>query len=427
MIAALARRLPIFYGWVIVAIAFLTMAIAVNARTAFSLFYPPVLAEFGWDRGSTAGAFSFGFLIAAFLGPLLGRIMDRHGPVWTLEGGIITVAAGLWLATIVTVPWQFYGTLGVLVGGGSVALSYTGQALYLPNWFARRRALAISIAYAGAGAGSIVMLPYVQAVIDTDGWRTACRTLAVLVIVVLAPLNLLVRRKPEDIGLTPDGDTAGTAPGRRRVTIMNPEWAAIEWTLARTLRTAPFWWIAFGNFTALYAWYAIQVHQTKYLVDIGFTSTSAAFALGAVSLAGIPGQVAMGWLSDRIGREPVWIAGCTGFVLTYALLIGMSTYPNPAMLWLMVLAQGTLGYGITSVLGPIVAEIYEGRHFGAIYGSVTVGAMAGGAAGPWVTGLLHDHTGSYIPGFLVAGACSIASALAIWIAAPRKIRRVGLV
>ena len=425
MIAALARRLPFFYGWVVVAIAFMTMAIGVNARTAFSLLFPPILAEFGWDRAATAGAFSFGFLISAILGPTMGRLIDRHGPVWMLEGGVIAVAAGLWLATFATAPWHLYATLGALVGGGTVAIGYTGQALYVPNWFLRRRALAMSLAYSGAGAGSILLLPYAQVVIDAAGWRTACTTMAGLIVVVLVPLNLLVCRRPQDIGLTPDGDSAAVALERRSVTIVNPDWAAIDWTLARAIRTAPFWWITIGNFSALFAWYAVQVHQTKYLVDIGFAPTTAAWALGAVSLAGIPGQIVMGLVSDRVGREPVWIAGCCGFVLTYGILIAMAAAPSTAMLWLMVFVQGMLGYGLTSVLGPIVAEIYEGRNFGTIYGTVTVGAIMGGGAGPWVVGLLHDLTGAYFSGFLLSGGFSVVSAIAIWMAAPRKIRRVG--
>ncbi len=425
MIARLARSLPFFYGWIIVGVAFVTMAVGVNARTAFSLLFPPILDEFGWDRGATAGAFSFGFLVSAILGPLLGRLIDRHGPLWMLEGGVTAVAAGLWLATFATAPWHLYATLGVLVGGGTVAIGYTGQALYLPNWFARRRALAIAIAYSGAGAGSILLMPYAQHLIDATGWRSACTTLAILVAVILIPLNLLVRRHPIDLGLTPDGDTAAIALSRRRVTIVNAPWAAIEWTLPRALRTAPFWWVALGNFCALFTWYSIQVHQTRYLVDIGFSATTAAWALGVVSLAGIPGQIAMGALSDRIGREPIWIAGCLGFTLTYALLIALAAAPHPVLLWLMVLVQGMLGYGMTSVMGPIIAEIYEGRHFGAIYGTITVGAIMGGATGPWITGLLHDLTGTYTAAFLLAAALSLVSAIAIWMAAPRKVRRVG--
>src|SRR5215813_896829 len=167
----------LFYGWVIVAVCFITMGIGVNARTAFSLLFPPILDEFGWDRGVTAGAFSFGFLVSAVLSPSLGRMMDRRGPRVVIEMGVILMGIGLLLAPLTRQPWHLYATLGVLVGGGSVCLAYTGQALYLPHWFVRRRGLAISIAYSGAGAGSIILLPWLQGLIVRYGWRSACLAL----------------------------------------------------------------------------------------------------------------------------------------------------------------------------------------------------------------------------------------------------------
>src|SRR6202171_2687480 len=201
-------RLPFFYGWLLVAIAFVTMAVGVNARTAFSLLFPPILAEFGWDRGVTAGAFSFGFLVSAILSPALGRLMDRRGPRVVMEMGVGLIGVGLLLATFVSQRWHLYLTLGVMVGGGSVCLGYTGQGLFLPNWFVRRRGLAMSVAFSGVGVGSIILLPWLQTLIGRTGWRSACWALAILVLVLLAPLNLLTKRRPEDIGLEPDGDTS---------------------------------------------------------------------------------------------------------------------------------------------------------------------------------------------------------------------------
>ena len=314
--SAIQARLPFFYGWVVVAVVFVTMGVGVNARTAFSLLFPPILDEFGWERGVTAGAFSFGFLVSAAVSPLLGRLMDRRGPRVVIELGVGLMAAGLLLAPLVSRPWHLYATLGVLVGGGSVCMGYTGQALFLPNWFVRRRGLALSLAFSGVGFGSIALLPWMETMIAHAGWRSACSAMGLLVLVLLAPLNLLLARRPEDMGLEPDGDGSAGRTARSRVSnVVDPGWAAVDWTLGRALRTTRFWWIALGYFGGLYAWYAVQVHQTKYLVEIGFAPATAAWALGLVSLAGIPGQIALGHLSDRIGREWVWTAGSLGFVL----------------------------------------------------------------------------------------------------------------
>lgn len=427
MLARLARRLPFYYGWLIVGVVFLTMAIGVNARTAFSLLFPPILGEFGWERGVTAGAFSFGFLVSAILSPTLGRLMDSRGPRFVMETGVAATTAGMLLATVANQPWQVYLTLGVLVGGGSVCLGYTGQALFLPAWFVRRRGLAMSIAFAGVGVGSIVLLPALQSLIESAGWRSACWTLGLIALLVLAPLNLLLRRRPEDLGLQPDGDaTPGTAGAPARPSnIVDHAWAATEWTLARALRTRRFWWIATGYFASLFVWYAVQVHQTKYLIEVGFDARQAAWALGAVSLAGVPGQIALGHLSDRVGRELVWTIGCAGFAITYIALLLLDGRPSWPLLIVMVTAQGLLGYGVTSVVGAIPAEVFEGKHYGSIFGTLMLGGILGGAAGPWATGVIHDLTGSYAIAFWICIALCVFASFAIWRAAPGQVRAVA--
>ncbi|MGI9521699.1 MAG: MFS transporter, partial [Hyphomicrobiaceae bacterium] len=95
------------------------------------------------------------------------------------------------------------------------------------------------------------------------------------------------------------------------------------------------------------------------------------------------------------------------------------------LLYVMIVSQGFLGYALTSVMGPIVAEIFEGPHYGSIFGAVTVALLAGGAAGPWIAGYIHDWTGSYAPAFYLAIVLSAVSSVAIWIAAPRKVRCVA--
>lgn len=421
-----SSRLPFYYGWLIIGIAFVTMAIGVTARTTFSLLMPPLIEEFRWDRGLAAGAFSFGFLVSAVLSPIVGRVMDARGPRIVILTGVALMSAGLFLASYIQHPWHFYTTLGVLVGGGANMMTYTAHSQFLPNWFVRRRALAISIAFAGAGVGAIVLLPWLQSIILTQGWRASCTVIGLLVLLVIAPLSLLVWKRPEDIGLLPDGASVQTAStGTRPLSnIVDPAWAATEWTLPRAACTMRFWWIVLAYFCGLVAWYAIQVHQTKYLTEIGFTPVVAAWALGAVAVIGIPGQIMLGALSDRIGREWIWTAGCAGFAACYGALIAMEHTPSIALLYVMVCTQGFFGYALTSVMGPIVAEIFEGPHFGSIFGTITVALIGGGAAGPWIAGAIHDATGSYRVAFLLIIGCCVVSAAAIWIAAPRKVRCV---
>ncbi|HWZ38817.1 MAG TPA: MFS transporter [Bradyrhizobium sp.] len=418
-------RLPFFYGWVVVVVTFVTMAIGVNARTAFSLFFPPIISEFGWERGITAGAFSFGFIVSAIVSPLIGGLMDRAGPRAVMEAGVALMGGGLLLAPLTREPWHLYVTIGVMVGAGSVCLGYSGQSLFLPNWFIRRRGLAMGIAFAGVGIGSVTLLPWVQYVIEQTGWRAACTAMGLMVLIVLAPINLLLHKRPEDIGLQPDGDAAPHPSARPVSNIVDPVWAGTDWTLPLALRTARFWWIALGYFCGLYIWYAVQVHQTKFLLDIGFSANVGVWALGVVSLLGIPGQIVLGHASDRIGREAIWAISCLGFAICFAALVALKYEPSLWLVYLMVFTQGALGYGLTSIMGAVVLEIFQGRNYGSIFGSIMLSALAGGAAGPWVTGLLHDLTGTYTIAFSIGIAVSLLSALAIWQAAPGKVRAVA--
>lgn len=418
-------RLPFFYGWIVVAVTFVTMGIGVNARTSFSLLFPPIVTEFGWARSVTAGAFSFGFIVSAIMGPVIGRMMDKYGPRSVMEAGTVLMGAGLLMSPLTTQPWHLYLTIGVLVGIGSICLGYSGQSLFLPNWFVRKRGLAVGIAFAGVGIGSITLLPWMQSMIEAVGWRQASFTLGVIVIVVLVPINLLLRKKPEDIGLLPDGESTAATAAAPVSNIVDPAWVAVDWTLARAIRTARFWWLTAGFFAGLYVWYAVQIHQTKYLLEIGFDARFAAFALGLVSFAGIPGQILLGHLSDRFGREAIWATANFGFAICYLTLIALQAAPSPLLLYVMVLAQGLLGYGLTSVMGAVVLEIFQGKNYGAIFGSIMLGGLIGGAAGPWLTGLLYDILGSYTLAFWIGVGMSLFSAFAIYMAAPRKVRAVA--
>jgi MFS family permease len=423
---SLVRRLPFFYGWVIIAVAFVTAALGITARTAFSLLFPPIVEEFGWDRALAAGAFSFGFGISAFVATLIGRVMDVRGPRFVIQTGVLLTVAGLLGATWISTSWHLYLTLGLLVGLGANCLGYSVHSQFLPNWFVRRRALAIGIAFAGVGVGSILVLPWMQALILSEGWRSASWKLGILIAVVLLPINFLVRKRPEDLGLLPDGEKPAAGGGAaRKSNIVDAEWVATDWTLKRAVRTARFWWLAVGFFSGGYTWYAVQVHQTKYLIEIGFSPMLAAWSLGLVALVSIPGQIVIGGLSDRYGRELLWVVACSGFAICYAALLVLRVMPSEPMLWLMVLSQGGLGYAFTSMMGPIVAEIFEGKSFGTIFGMLMTSLIIGGALGPLVSGWLYDRLGNYDVAFALGLGFSIVCAVAVFFASPGKVRAVA--
>ena len=422
-------RLPFFYGWVVVGIAFLTMAVGVNTRTAFSLLFPPILDEFGWDRATLAATFTIGFVTATFLGPLIGAMMDRFGPRFVIPVGTVITSAGLASVTLATQPWHFYLTLGVLAIGGSMFISYVGHSLFLPNWFNRRRGLAIGIAFSGVGVGSIILFPWLQHLIGTQGWRTSSLVLAVMLLVVLVPLNAIFQRhRPQHLGLLPDGDAApikGAEGATAADGIVDRAWVETDWTLGKAIRTRRYWWLMVCYVTGLYAWYSVQVHQTRFLIDIGITAESAAIALGLVGLTGIGGQIAIGHFSDRVGREWGWTLALIGYALTYSLLLVLEFVPEPWLVYAMVSAQGFLGYGLASIYGTVAAELFAGRRFGVIFGVLAAASGTAAGVGPFITGAFFDVQGDYRMAFGVAIIISFVSIFAMWMAAPRKVRLVA--
>ena len=430
-------RLPFYYGWVVVTVAFVTLGVGVSVRTAFSLLYPPILEEFGWPRAETAAIFSVGFATSMLITPFIGVAINRIGPAVVMAAGSVLVGGGLVLAAFAGDRSLIFLSLGCAVVGGAIILGYTGHAYLMPFWFVRRRGLATGLAFSGAGVGSILLFPWWQEIIRDDGWREACLTMALILFVVVLPLNLLFqRRRPADLGLEPDGapaakmaspTPAGGDPGTSSDaavpdTVVDPEWAARDWSLREAMATARFWWLSLGLFFGMYVWYAVQVHQTQYLGEIGFSATAAAFALGLVGLFGVVGQIGMGGLSDRIGREWAWTLSTLGFAFCYVLLLTMRDNPSQFLLWLMVAGQGALGYGLASIFGAILAEVFQCRRFGQIFGVFGTIISIGAACGPWLTGELYDRTGSYDLAWWVAlGACGL-SIFGMWMGAPRKVR-----
>ena len=419
---------PFFYGWIVVAIAFVTMGIAVNARTSFSILFPEILDEFGWSRGTISATFSIGFIVSTMLTPFIGAMMDKAGPRLVVPLGGLLTSIGLVGATYSTEPWHFFITLGVLVVGGSVFMSYFGHTLFIPNWFDRRRGLAMGLAFAGAGVGAILLFPWMQYAIQINGWRYACIVVALIILAVVLPINICFQRnRPRDMGLEVDGGkitdivVARIRQQNLESRIVDKVWMKTEWTVRRAIRTSRFWWLVISFALALYAWYAVQVHQTRYLIDVGISPEGAAIALGLVGMTGVLGQIVMGALSDRIGREVAWTIALSGFILTYSCLFILRNHPLEWLMFLMVGFQGFLGYGLASVFGSVPAELFSGKNYGKIFGVIGAVSNTGADIGPWATGVFFDFNHNYTAAFSVAIVLCLLSIVSMWMASPGKV------
>lgn len=418
----------IFYGWIVVAVAFVTMAVSVNSRTGYSLLFPAISAEFGWSSATITGAFALGFLCSSAFIPVAGIVMDRYGPRIAIPMSASLVVAGYIGCMFATTPVMLYIFAGLMAVVGSLIMSYTGHSMFLPNWFVRRRGLAVGIAFGGVGVGAVVLLPALQWVIETEGWRIGCLAIAVTVAVVVIPLNLAFQRlSPQSMGLQPDGDEdpAEATKPLPPDAVVDRAWVETEWTVGKALHTAKFWWIGLAYFCGLFVWYAVQIHQTKFLLAQGIGAAEAAAALGLVALFGIVGQVFIGGYSDRAGREVGWSLSMLGYLICSILLLMLESAPSRTLLYAMVATQGLLGYGVASLYGAVSADVFGGKSFSRIFSILVLFGNSGAAAGVFFLGVIEDQTGGYALGWWLSLLASAVSIAAIWLAAPRHVRLVA--
>jgi len=423
------KRSGIFYGWVVLAVALVTLVLGYTIRNSFSVFYPAIVDTFGWGRGDTALMFSITILVYGLVAPVAGSLVDRFGPRLVLPVGACIVGGGIILCSLATTHWQFYLFYGVMAAMGLSLIGWTPLTAIISNWFVKKRGLVFGILGAGFG-GSLVSASIVQFLISNFGWQTAYIIIGVLSIAVIVPLcSFLMRRSPQDKGLLPDGAPQKSSKSQdldepRIIASLEGKWSSINWTLSQALKTYQFWLLFLIAFFLLgFAEYIAIAHQVYFFRDVGYDPTLAAIIYSVFGIAFVLGTLCS-FLSDRLGREKVFIPSCLLSVGALSLLFLMRDTSQPWMPFLFAVCFG-LGLGTAApVFFATVADLFEGRHFGSIQGTVVLGFSLGGAIAPWLAGFLHDKTDSYLVTFLIVLASLIASMVLMWLIAPRKIRPV---
>jgi sugar phosphate permease len=426
-------RLPFFYGWLILAGSFISLGLTYSAMYAFSVFYAALLAEFGWARGDAAGVFSL-FIVVGGIGALAaGALSDRFGPGRVIAAGGTVLAMGLLICSRLTELWQFYLSYGVVVALGVSTAGWTACVTMINRWFSVRLGLALGIASAGIGGGIMVVVPLVQILINNFGWRIAFVWFAGIVFLGLLLMGLIVLRgNPEDLGQQVDGVRsaavgpmrAGKPHTKRVIEVADPEWAGREWTVGTAAKTTRLWLLVGVKILGGIATQMLFVHQVVYLVDGGYDSVLAASIVGLIGLLSAPAKIFWGWAADNIGREMTYTLGCASMVLAVGLLALTQVTSSLGMLYLYALFFA-MGYGVSAPLWPIVTfDLFAGRNFGSVYGFISLFSGWGSAMGVWLGGYVFDLTGSYAVAFEVAVVGTVISAGALWVVAPRKVRRV---
>lgn len=424
-----SKRQPLFYyGWIIVLIGFITLGIAFGVWYSYSVFIIAVIKEFGWSRAAASSIFSTFIFSQALMNLVTGHLQDRYGPRIVVPAGALVLAASLALTSLCRNLWQFALAYGVFAGMGVSLIGFASHAAFIPKWFERKRGLAVGITMSGIGFGMLLLIPLAEIGISHLGWRTTYLYGAGLILLTVAPLNLmLARRSPASIGLRPDGDAGGkiaaTAGPAFQVKVIDASWAGQQWTLAKAMRTGRFWFLAFAFFFLAFAYQGTLLHSVSVMVDDGLDREVAAYFFGLLGIAGSVGKIVMGYLSDLFGRERVNTLG-VGLAMVGILCL-MQVTVAPSILPLFFALLFGLGYGAAAPLLPsLSADIFQGSSFGLIFAMIAIGGGAGGASGSFMAGLLYDISGTYDTPLIVFLVSLCTSCTMIWLAAPSKVRRL---
>lgn len=423
------KRALFFYGWVIVAICFFTVAISYGIRYSFSVFYVSFLEEFGWNRADTALIFSINIIVYGISAPVAGAVVDRLGPRKFMTIGAVLLAMATAACSLGNQIWHFYLLFGVLTAFGICATGYVPNSVLVSRWFVKKRGTALGIYMAGFGL-AYVMAIGIEYLIGQMGWRSSFVALGLLALGIAPLIAIFQRLDPQDKGLLPDGEVKeATAEPAEVVTaerlIVDKEWVAQEWDLPKAIRTHRFWFLFASNF---FLWgiavNLILAHQVAFAVDEGY---SRAFGALIFSLFGVfyGGGNLLGFISDRLGRETTVSVGLVAAILGVLMLILNQASGTPWFMYAYSLLFG-LGIGVTSpAFTASAADLFQGKNFGLINGLIVMAFGIGGFISPWLGGKIFDVLGTYIPAFYLVMASLATSIACIWITGPRQVRLVA--
>lgn len=389
----------IFYGYWIVAATFLCLFITSGCGYfAFSLFVKPLQGDLGWGRGDITIAWTVYLLISGITAPFVGRLISRYPARWIITTGAVIIGLGFSWVSLVSQLWTFY--LGyAIIGVGMSTIGHVPSSTIVSNWFQKRRGTAVGIMSAGIGAGGFALSPLIGGfLIPHFGWRTAYCAIAALPIVLVIPLAIsVIKSRPADKGLYPDGAPAPAAAGP--TTDQPSDTKGL--TLTAALATAAFWLIAISFLVGNFSQAGVLQTQVPHLADIGFPVALAAGALGAVGFGSTIGKFVFGWLCDQIPPKYAWAIGLTLQAGSMVILMSVKpTTPQP-VIWLYTILIGLSAGAWLPTLSLLVSTSFGLRAYGTIFGAASFFQSIGVATGPLMMGYMFDTMGDYRLAYII--------------------------
>ena len=396
------RRKPIYHGWYIALALAVTETVSYGAMVyAFSVFITPMEAEFGWTRTQITGAFSLSLLITGIGALPVGWWLDRHGARMSMTAGSVGATCCVLLWSRVNSLPEFFLVMA-LMGVFGAAVLYEPAFAVIATWFSRRRGAAIAVLTLIAGFSSTIFIPLADALLVAYGWRQAVFMLGITLGAITIPLHgLILRRRPADLGLLPDGDAMPLepAPGKR-----------IEVRIGAVLRSRVFWILTVAFALSTLSVSAVRVHFIPLLISLDIHSSSAALASGAIGVMQVVGRVIYAPIETRFSSKTMVIGVLVVLALSMTiLLLGTS----PAWILLFIALFG-MAVGTHTLVRPmIVADTWGAAVYGRVGGAMMLVVTLSATLAPFAAGVIYDAFGSYAPMLLLLTGLSLMAMVLI--------------
>lgn len=390
----------VFYGWWIVLAGSISQAYTSGTFwQGFGAFFDPIIEQFGWSRALTAGAMSLQRTESGAISPFVGWFVDKFGPRNVMLAGTFMTAAGFILLSRIQELWQFYAAFLLLTLGlsfGTFLIVTTAVA----NWFVESRSKALSYTMAGSGLGGI-LVPVVIWIIATTDWRTGLVVVGIGCLLVGVPVSFVMRSRPEDYGMLPDGADPDEVRAQEQQGGQSPRRSALSsevtMTTREALRNRVFWQLALAMGVSGMVMSA-SIHQIPAIASFGISRNMAGFAILGVSIFSVVGRLGSGYFGDRIDKR---------HVIAIALLfqfVGTIVFAFTSELWHLVIFVITWGFGFGAsipVRFALIADLFGRRHYGSIMGTLMTTSAVFGVIAPVLVGWIFDIRGNYREPFLL--------------------------
>lgn len=417
------KKLPFFYGWIIVA----TMSIVTMAQTAefnpvLGVFLKPMTQEFGWTRATFAGAITIGTITGGLCAIVIGPLLDKIGPRWILFWGFFLMGWTIVGLSAVGELWHFYALMisSRTLVSGIIAIS-TG--VVISKWFIVKRGRAMAFATMGTRIGNSFMPLFVQSLLGVYGWRIGAIGLGSLTwALTLIPTSLFLRRKPEDLGLLPDGLTQKQFQNQKTASSSTDQNHDISLGAKEALRTKSFYFILFATCCLYYGGAGINFNLFPFLTDQGINPEVAVRVLTIWSLLSVIGGLTTGFLAEKIHVR--WLMSIIIFLVS--LTVGfLSTITDVKGAYIFAVAHG-IPWGGVPMLQQLVWADYFGRESqGSIRGITTPIQMFMNGMGPLTATLIFDSTGSYVLIFRIFALAFMLASIGMLAARPIKFNHLN--